>query len=212
MNNIQKETMDTAVKETVEGLPRVEDVTKYFFEIGHLKDTTRSGWTQIGIQTPESVAQHTYRAAIIGYVLASLTGADPAKTTLMCLFHDTAETRILDLHWTAKRYINVKEAEQRALSEQLSRLPQFIANSIAALVEEYEERSTREGLLAREADLLECIFQAREYQVRGYIEAERWIEECYQTLKTEEAKELARTCATMLPSEWFQSLKSKPQS
>jgi putative hydrolase of HD superfamily len=189
------------------------NVAKYFFEIGHLKDVPRTGWTQIGIHTPESVAQHSYRAAIIGYVLASLAGADPKQVAVLCLFHDTPETRVMDLHWTAKRYIkDVKQAERAALEEQLSRLPQVIAATISAMFEEYDERSTFEGRLAREADLLECIFQAREYMVRGYAEAQDWISGCFDALQTETAREMARSCITMMPSEWFAGLKQKPLS
>jgi putative hydrolases of HD superfamily len=213
MKSAQEEVVKTTMEEPANSELDPRNAARYFFEIGHLKDVPRTGWTQIGIHTPESVAQHSYRAAIIGYVLASMAGADPQKVATLCLFHDTPETRVMDLHWTAKRYIgNVKEAEHTALEEQLSRLPLTIATSIIALFEEYDERSTLEGLLAREADLLECIFQAREYMVRGYVEAEDWIAGCLDALKTETAKSMAHSCVEMMPSEWFVGLKQKPNS
>jgi putative hydrolase of HD superfamily len=186
------------------------DIGKYLYEIGHLKQVQRSGWQQIGVRDPESIAEHSYRAAIIGYVLASLEGVDAQKTALLCLFHDTAEARIGDLHWTAKRYLSVKEGEQVALTEQVGRLPQEAAESVLALVNEYETRSTREGRLAREADLLECILQAREYQTQGYAEAQDWITGCYESLQTETGRDLANACIAMSPSAWFQGLKQKP--
>ncbi len=188
------------------------DIGKYLYEIGHLKQVQRSGWQQIGMRDPESVAEHSYRAAIIGYVLASLEGVDAQKTALLCLFHDTAEARIGDLHWTAKRYLSVKEGEQIALTEQVGRLPQETAENVLALVGEYETRTTREGRLAREADLLECILTAREYQTQGYSEAQDWITGCYESLQTETGRNLANACITMVPSAWFQGLKQKPQS
>lgn len=187
------------------------DIVKYFYEMGHLKQVQRSGWLQIGIRNPESVAEHSYRTAIIGYILASLEGADAEKTAIMCLFHDTAEARIGDLNWTAKRYLSVKEGEQIALTEQLERLPQGIAQKVGTLVDEYEERSSYEGRLAREADLLECILQAREYQTRGYAEAQDWIDGCYESLQTETGKNLANACINTEPSAWFQGLKRKPK-
>lgn len=187
------------------------DVAKYLYEMGHLKQVQRSGWQQIGIRDPESVAEHSYRTAIIGYILASLEGADPEKTALLCLFHDTAEARIGDLHWTAKRYLSVKEGEQVALTEQVERLPHKVADKILAMVGEYEERSTYEGRLAREADLLECILQAREYQTQGYAEAQDWIDGCYESLQTETGKQLASACIATEPSAWFQGLKNKPK-
>lgn len=187
------------------------NMAKYLYEIGHLKQVQRSGWLQIGICGPESVAEHSYRAAVIGYLLASLEGADPEKTATICLFHDTAEARIGDLHWTAKRYIRVKEGEQVALTEQLERLPDDIARKIAALAEAYEERSSLEGRLAHEADLLECLLQAREYQTRGYSEAQDWIDGCLESLQTETARTLARACIETEPGSWFAGLKRKPK-
>src|SRR5690242_7445652 len=179
--------------------------------MGHLKHIQRSGWQQIGVRDPESVAEHSYRTAIIGYVLASLEGADPEKTAIMCLFRDTAEARIGDLHWTAKRYISVKEGEHVALTEQVERLPQGIGEKVLAFIGEYEERSSHEGRLAREADLLECILQAREYQTQGYAEAQDWIDGCYESLQTKTGRQLADACVNTEPSAWFQGLKRKPR-
>ena len=175
--------------------------------MGYLKQLKRAGWGMIGIPHPESVAEHSFRTAILGYILASLEGADPLKTAAICLFHDTAEARIGDLHRVAKRYINVKEGEETAFSEQIHRLPQSIAEQVGALVGEYEERAFPEGELARDADLLECLVQAREYQVQGYADAEDWITGCYAGLKSAAAKTLADACLRVEPREWWQGLK-----
>ena len=43
------------------------------------KRVKRSGWWVAGIDDPESVAEHSYRTALLGYILASLEGADPTK-------------------------------------------------------------------------------------------------------------------------------------
>jgi putative hydrolase of HD superfamily len=64
-------------------------IAKYLYEIGYLKHLKRSGWWRMGVRDPESVAEHSYRTAVIGYVLANLEGADPEKTASICLFHDT---------------------------------------------------------------------------------------------------------------------------
>jgi len=99
----------------------------------------------MGVRDPESVAEHSYRTAVIGYILAALEQANPEKTAALCLFHDTAETRIGDLHWVTKRYLRTKEGEQVAFNEQTAQLPQDIADKVRALVGEYEERSSQEA-------------------------------------------------------------------
>lgn len=184
------------------------NIAKYVYEMGQLKRMKRSGWLMAGISNPESIAEHSFRTAILGYILASLEGADPMKTATICLFHDTGEARIGDLHAVAKRYIKVGDSEERAISEQVQQLPQNIAGDILTLIHEYEERASLEGLLARDADLLECIIQAREYQAQGYADVQVWITNCYGGLKTETAKSLAEACLKTEPSEWWQGLNS----
>lgn len=184
----------------------LNDTAKYLYEMGYLKQLKRAGWGMVGIPQPESVAEHSFRTAILGYILASLEGADPMKTAVMCLFHDTAETRIGDLHRVAKRYIKVKDGEQMALAEQTQRLPQDIANDVVSLLRDYEERESLEGQLAHDADILECLIQAREYQVQGYADVEEWITNCYADLKSNTARDLADACLQVEPHEWWQGL------
>ncbi|MDQ2906677.1 MAG: HD domain-containing protein [Chloroflexota bacterium] len=187
----------------------MNEIAKYIYEIGQLKRVKRSGWWMAGITDPESVAEHTFRSAILGYVLASLEGADSMKTAMICLFHDTGEARINDVHRVAKRYINIGRDEERAITEQIERLPENIAETIAVLFDDYERKKSLEGQIAHDADLLECIFQAKEYQAQGYNDTEDWITNCYAGLETESAKTLAKACLQTEPKEWWQGLKVK---
>jgi putative hydrolases of HD superfamily len=189
---------------------KLASITKYLYEIGHLKHLKRSGWWRMGVREPESVAEHSYRTAVIGYVLAFLEGADPEKTASICLFHDTAETRIGDLHWVAKRYLSTKEGEQTALKEQTEQLPQDLAERIQALIGEYKERSSQEAQLVREADLLECLLQAREYEMQGYTKGLEWAKICREGLQTDTARNLADACLNNDPGDWFQDIQRNP--
>jgi 5'-deoxynucleotidase YfbR-like HD superfamily hydrolase len=187
----------------------LNDTAKYLYEMGYLKQLKRAGWGMVGIAQPESVAEHSFRTAILGYILASLEGADPMKTAVMCLFHDTAEARIGDLHRVAKRYLKVKDGEQMALAEQTQRLPKDMAHDVVSLLHEYEERDSLEGQLAHDADTLECLIQAREYQRQGHtgIEEEEWITNTYASLKSNAARDLANACLQVEPHEWWKGLK-----
>lgn len=187
------------------------NIAKYLYEIGHLKHQKRTGWWRIGVRDPESVAEHSYRTAVIGYILASLEGANPERTAVLCLFHDTAETRIGDMHWITKRYIQTKAGEQAAFKEQIEQLPHEIANAISASMSEYKEKSSKEALLAREADLLECLLQAREYEMQGYTKGSEWAKTCREGLQNETAKSLADACLKSDPGDWFQHLQSNPR-
>src|SRR5690242_20660524 len=109
----------------------------------------------------------------------------------------------------AKRYIHTEESEELAISEQVERLPQQIAENILTLFHDYEERTSVEAIVARDADLLECIVQAREYQVQGCADTQDWINNCYKGLQTDTAKQLAEACIHTEPSAWWQGLKIK---
>lgn len=82
--------------------PELEGMVGYLYEMGLLKRLPRAGWLVAGIDHPESVAEHSFRVAIIGYLLASMEGADPARTALLCLFHDTQKSRIGDVPRVAR--------------------------------------------------------------------------------------------------------------
>ena len=185
----------------------MKDIAKYLYEVGQLKRVKRSGWWMAGINNPESVAEHTFRAAILGYILASLEGCDPMETATLCLFHDVPEARINDFHRVAKRYIDSDEGEANAQREQIARLPQQIAENIAALMNDYEEKGTPEARIAHDADLLECLIQAREYQAQGYTDVQDWIINCRAGLKSAAAKSLAEDCLVVEPREWWSGLK-----
>ena len=58
---------------------------------GQLKRVKRSGWWLAGITDTESVAELSFRTTMLGYILPLLEGANPLKTAVMCLFHDTNE-------------------------------------------------------------------------------------------------------------------------
>src|SRR3990172_7620020 len=100
-----------------------KNIAKFLFELGTLKRIKRSGFWLEGIRDPESVADHTYRTAILGYILGKLENADANKVMKMCLFHDVVECRINDVPKTAKRYIDTKQAEAKVIKDQTAALP-----------------------------------------------------------------------------------------
>jgi putative hydrolase of HD superfamily len=190
----------------------MDALAKYMYELGQMKRVKRSGWWIVGISDPESIAEHTCRTAMIGYLLASQAGADPLKTATICLFHDAAETRIGDLHRVAKRYLTTESREEQAFSEQVEQLPHEMATSLLALFHEYEDKASLEGQLAGDADLLECLLQAREYQQQGYQDVQDWITNCAAGLRTEIAKQVAEACLHVDPASWWQGLKNNDRN
>jgi putative hydrolase of HD superfamily len=184
--------------------PELEGLTNFLYEMGLLKRYKRSGWMIAGIDNPESIAEHSFRTAIIGYLLAVMEGADPAKTAALCLFHDTQETRIGDVPSVGKAYV-VTAPNPEVTADQMAGFPAEAAQAVRELVEEYEARQSLEARLAKDADKLECLIQAREYQAQGHEDVPPWIETSAAALQSRSARQLAEACQQIPPRQWWKA-------
>jgi putative hydrolase of HD superfamily len=174
-------------------------IAEFLFEVGMLKRTPRSGFQFLGTGK-ETVAEHSLRTAVIGYVLGRMTGnLSVDKVVLMCLFHDLVEARTGDLNYVNKRY--VKADEEAALRDMTAGLP--FGDEIARLTQEFNERSTPEALAANDCDQLEMILQLKELGDLGNRYAPDWITTALKRLKTDEGKRLARSILNTDFSAWW---------
>jgi putative hydrolases of HD superfamily len=180
----------------------------FFYELGQLKRVKRSGWWLAGVKDPETVAEHSFRAAAIGYILAHLEKVDPDKVMLMCLFNDLHETRLNDLHKVGHRYIDFKAAEPKAFLEQMKGLPDDVGGKIQAAFLELHKQASKEGIVARDADLLECAVQAKEYMAEGHYACKDWIANISKNLATDSAKKLLKDIENTDPYHWWEGLKN----
>jgi putative hydrolase of HD superfamily len=184
----------------------MKELTNFLYETGQLQRFKRSGFSLIGVENLHTVAEHCQRAAIIGFFLAKLEKADPCKTTLMCLFNDIHETRISDINKVGHRYLNVKEAESKAHTDQLEPLGEP-GKEVLDLMTEYQQQSSHEAEVARDADLLENALEAREYIKIGYADAQNWLDNINKVIKTESGKKLLKEIESTDPNDWWRTLK-----
>lgn len=186
---------------------KAKDIINFLAEAGQLKRVKRSGWWVIGIKDPESVADHCFRCAVLGYILARMEKADPYRVLLMSLFNDIHEARINDLHKMGHRYINFKSAERKVHKEQLKLFPAFIRKEFSALRNDYDRQYSQEAIIARDADILECIIQAKEYLDFGFKQAKSFIEVGRKFLRTKSAKLIVNGMDSWDHKEWWLHLK-----
>ena len=135
-----------------------------------------------------------------------MEGCDPYKTAMMCLINDLQEARLNDLHKIGHRYIDFKKAEGVAIREQLAPLGQT-GEELLGLFNQFHTESSKEGIIARDADLLECAFQAKEYLEIGHKETQNWIDNTEKKLVTESAKKLLEEMKNINSSDWWKGLK-----
>ena len=134
-----------------------------------LYNLARTGWMLRGVppSQAETVAQHSFLASILALELAEEARhrgveVDPLRASAIALLHDAAEAWVGDIPKPAGLEEAKVEAEGRAIaSAPLSGLAK-------GLYREFNERSTREALIARAAELLATHLAASWYRGLGY--------------------------------------------
>ena len=177
----------------------MKNIVNFLFEIGILKKTPRSGYQFLGTGS-ESVAEHSFRVAVIGYLLAkNEPKADMQKVVLMSLFHDFHEARTGDHNYVNKRYVTVNE--NKAVND-LARKLSF-GQEIVSLIDEFNSRETLEAQLSQDADQLDFILELKRQQDLGNISAAEWLKYSVKRLITDFAKTLADEIVTTDSSDWW---------
>jgi putative hydrolases of HD superfamily len=173
----------------------------FLFETGHLKNVPRSGWLLLGVSSPESIAEHSFRIGMVGIVLAGIEGADVGRTSALCLVHDVHETRIGDVPSVGRAYVTTAIPEA-VTAHQTAGMPDSAAKVIQDLVAEYEATETVESKLAHDADKIETLLQAMEYRAKGYA-TEPWMDTSIAALRTDAGKQLAQAIVNADPHHWW---------
>ena len=155
-------------------------------EAATLKWMVRSGWRMRGVPNPESVAEHSYGVAFVALAMADAMRDDAGSAKLdlgrllsIALLHDLTEARLTDLPLSAVRLLGgeaKREAEAAALQLLLKPLPS--RDLLQGLWFEFEDASSPEGRLVRDADKVEMMVQCLRYEEAG----SRGLEEFWQAM------------------------------
>ncbi|MDP2966951.1 MAG: HD domain-containing protein [bacterium] len=167
----------------------MENLLDFFIEVGKLKRMPRRGWVINQIKNPESIAEHIFRAALMGWLMAEGKRINIGKILKMALIHDLCEVYAGDTTpyddiipeskkelkelmktWPIftpqekKRKVRKKHRKEKICLERLiSKLSPKIRKEIMGLWLEYENGLSKEGRFFRQADRMENFLQAYEY-------------------------------------------------
>lgn len=141
-----------------------------------LKRLPRTGWLLRGVPDAESIADHSFNTASVVLALADVLNAsgtlpallETGRALAIAVLHDLPEARLTDLPGPTKHLIprEVKsQAEAKALEALTAALPS--AGQIQAFWREFENESTPEGKLVRDADRVEMMIQCLRYELSG---------------------------------------------
>ena len=123
-------------------------------EILGLKDVVRTGWIRNDVNSPESVAAHSWGMAILALKLTPKE-LDLTKVLSLCLVHDIPEVRVGDL--TPHDDCSTKAEDELQAMKDLA--PEWLS-----LFKEYELGETKEAIFVKQLDKLDMGLQAMIYE------------------------------------------------
>lgn len=168
----------------------------FFYLVSELKKVPRSGWkSKVGIEHPESVADHSYGTAIMAMVFSDTYNLDTGKILKMALLHDLAESITGDFMPDEISKENKRSAENEAMKEILAKLPENIASKYENIWDEYTQTNTKESVLLHEVDKLEMAIQAVKYSSEGFSNEKLglFIESAKKEIKSKELLDILDT-------------------
>lgn len=173
------------------------------YELGALRQLKRT-WSQFLGSDTANISEHSFRVAWIALLLAAAEGrGDTGKIVKMALLHDVAESRTGDVNQVQTVY--VQRDETRAVRDMVAGTP--LAEEMMALWHEYEERTSFEAQVVKDADHLDCEFELGEQTARGgqaeaALRADRDAS-VLPRLQTHAARMLWEARAEANPADWY---------
>lgn len=168
----------------------------FFYIVSELKKISRKGWKEkVGIERPESVADHSYGTAVMAMVFADNKNLDTTRMLKMALLHDLAESITGDFTPNEISKETKKVIEAGAMEDILSKLPSNLAKQYRDIWQEYEEGKTKESSLLHDVDRLEMVIQAAKYFSEGYPKEklQEFVESARKEIKSKELLEILDT-------------------
>ena len=166
----------------------------FFYIVSELKKVQRKGWyDKVGITDPESVADHSYGAAIMAMIFSDNVGnLDTERIIKMALLHDLAESITGDFIPGEIQKETKRMVENQAMDEILSKLPPYLLDKYLPIWTEYVDCTSKESVLLHEIDRLEMAVQAAKYSGEGFQKEklQEFIESARREIKSKELLEI----------------------
>lgn len=175
-----------------------EEIAAYIIQlmtrVESLKHIPRKGWVDREIEAPESVAAHSWRLALLSWLVAAAVGLDADKAMRIALVHDIAEVLTGDQtpfdhlgstpaerrslarmppaagNWrTTDRAAEKSRHERSAMNTILGRSVDGAGAWVGSAWDDYASASSPEAQLVHELDKIEAYLQGLEYAADGRL-------------------------------------------
>ncbi|MFZ2587867.1 MAG: HD domain-containing protein [Alphaproteobacteria bacterium] len=180
------------------------NIVRFAYEIGAARHKPRS-WQYNLNETMANVAEHCYRVTFLAMMLATMENADPFRTAVIAMVHDTDEIRGMDLTPYQKPYMKLDS--DKAVTDTFTGTP--FANLCLSLFKEYKAKESPESLCVKDADILDAVLELMEITERGSKYLEKIQHDMMtirrESLRTESGKKVFDAIASghVGPWDWF---------
>ncbi len=99
----------------------MKNLINFLLKTGKLKKIRRSGWVLRKVKDPETIAGHSFRLAILGWILGKKKEINPEKIIKLALIHDLCEVYSGDI----TPYDDILPKDEKKQKELLNKWPRF---------------------------------------------------------------------------------------
>lgn len=149
-----------------------QNVIEYYVLCNKLKNIIRTGWLDWKVKRKriESVAEHIYGTQMLALAIYSeyKYEIDIKKVILMLALHELEEIKIGDLTPFQITKEEKKKIGKKAVKDIIKNLN--IKEDIDKIIDEFDERITKEALFAHHIDKLECDLQCKLYDEENCVD------------------------------------------
>ena len=153
-------------------MTKEENVIRYYVLCNKLKNVIRAGWKDWNVKKDrlESVAEHIYGVQMLAIAMYSeyKYDIDIMKVIYMLAVHELEEIYIGYLTHFQIDKEEKKKIGHAAVNKVLGNLSD--KDKITDIINEFDERKTKEALFAHFCDKLECDLQSKLYDLEGCVD------------------------------------------
>ena len=170
-----------------------QNVIEYYVLCNKLKNIIRTGWLDWKVKRKriESVAEHIYGTQMLAIAIYSeyKYEIDIKKVIIMLALHELEEIKIGDLTSFQITKKEKKKIGKKAVEDIIKNLN--IKEDIDKIIDEFDERITKEALFAHHIDKLECALQCKLYDEEKCVDLNN--QEGNTTYNNKEIQEYLKT-------------------
>ncbi len=139
------------------------NIFKYIESFQKIKFIKRNGWLERGLDS-DSIAGHVLDTISVGYYLAKVENVDVFKVMEMLMIHDSLMAYMEDVTPKSGKYDKKKDYEKDAFEVFINTVGEH-KDRFEELFNEFEEKKTKEAVIAKEADKIATLLQGDRYEI-----------------------------------------------